>query len=210
MGTRGLTAVYFDGAYRIAQYGQWDHYPGGQGRTVLAFCRKLRDPAYLSQFATALAACRFVTKDEIRAAYARVGVDPACSYLTMEQARAFERELPFINRDHGAEVLELVARGTYPLLLQDSITFAADSLFCEWAYVVDLEANTLEVFKGFNTEHPLAESDRFAWLNPIASGENFAYRATPYHPVRLAAKWSLDALPTEQAFLCELCPPDDE
>lgn len=207
MGTRGLTAVYFDGAYRIAQYGQWDHYPGGQGRTVLAFCRKLRDPEYLSQFASALAACRFVTNDEIRAAYASVGVDPACSYLTMEQARAFERKLPFINRDHGAEVLELVARGTYPLLLQDSISFAADSVFCEWAYVVDLDACTLEAFKGFN-DQPLEPGERFEYLTPIALERT--HRTADYYPVRLAAKWPLDALPTEPTFLRTLDPPEDE
>lgn len=40
MGTRGLTAVMVDGEYKVAQYGQWDHYPDGQGKTALAFCRE--------------------------------------------------------------------------------------------------------------------------------------------------------------------------
>lgn len=31
MGTRNLTAVYLDGQYKVAQYGQWDGYPEGQG-----------------------------------------------------------------------------------------------------------------------------------------------------------------------------------
>lgn len=39
MGTRGLTAVMLGGEYKIAQYGQWDHYPSGQGVTALEFCR---------------------------------------------------------------------------------------------------------------------------------------------------------------------------
>lgn len=39
MGTRNLTAVYLDGQYKVAQYGQWDGYPEGQGITVLTFLR---------------------------------------------------------------------------------------------------------------------------------------------------------------------------
>lgn len=31
MGTRNLTAVYLDGEYKIAQYGQWDGYPKDKG-----------------------------------------------------------------------------------------------------------------------------------------------------------------------------------
>ena len=34
MGTRGLTMVVSKGKTRVAQYGQWDHYPSGQGRTA--------------------------------------------------------------------------------------------------------------------------------------------------------------------------------
>ena len=37
MGTRNLTVVYVDGEYRVAQYGQWDGYPSGQGMTCLKF-----------------------------------------------------------------------------------------------------------------------------------------------------------------------------
>lgn len=41
MGTRNLTAVYLDGQYKVAQYGQWDGYPEGQGITVLTFLLSL-------------------------------------------------------------------------------------------------------------------------------------------------------------------------
>lgn len=43
MGTRNLTAVYLDGQYKVAQYGQWDGYPEGQGITVLTFLRDKMD-----------------------------------------------------------------------------------------------------------------------------------------------------------------------
>lgn len=31
MGTRNPTAVVLDGEYKLAQYGQWDGFPSGQG-----------------------------------------------------------------------------------------------------------------------------------------------------------------------------------
>ena len=40
MGTRHLIAVMADGKYQVAQYGQWDGYPSGQGVSVLTFCGK--------------------------------------------------------------------------------------------------------------------------------------------------------------------------
>lgn len=43
MGARNLTAVYLDGQYKVAQYGQWDGYPEGQGITVLTFLRDKMD-----------------------------------------------------------------------------------------------------------------------------------------------------------------------
>lgn len=34
MGTRHLICVYYKRRFAIAQYGQWDGYPGGQGLTI--------------------------------------------------------------------------------------------------------------------------------------------------------------------------------
>lgn len=38
MGTRNLTMVQFNNEIKVAQYGQWDGEPDGQGATVLEFC----------------------------------------------------------------------------------------------------------------------------------------------------------------------------
>jgi hypothetical protein len=46
MGTRNATIVIKDNKTKVAQYGQWDGYPSGQGVTALNFLRQ----ANLSQF----------------------------------------------------------------------------------------------------------------------------------------------------------------
>ena len=51
MGTRHLILVYYKGKYHIAQYGQWDGHPRGQGVTVLGF---VRSPENLSKLRAVL------------------------------------------------------------------------------------------------------------------------------------------------------------
>ena len=41
MGTRNLTMVIHKEEPKIAQYGQWDGYPSGQGSTALKFLFKM-------------------------------------------------------------------------------------------------------------------------------------------------------------------------
>ena len=43
MGTRNLTVVFMDGEYKVAQYGQWDGYPEGQGITCFNFLHDKMD-----------------------------------------------------------------------------------------------------------------------------------------------------------------------
>ena len=64
MGTKNLTCVYCNGAYRVAQYGQWDGYPDGQGITALTF---LRDKMNIEEFTRKIMLCKALTKDELTA-----------------------------------------------------------------------------------------------------------------------------------------------
>lgn len=69
MGTRNLTIVKLDGEYKVAQYGQWDGYPGGQGLRCLSFLRLLMDP---EKFKAAVRNCRFGTQEEIHAIWKKL------------------------------------------------------------------------------------------------------------------------------------------
>jgi hypothetical protein len=195
MGTRNLIAVQLDGEYRVAQYGQWDGYPSGQGAEVLEFLSNWDRPLFEKK----LRAVNFYTPDELAAIWREAGADEA-GYINYDAAQRQHRRTPEISRDAGADILKMVQDRPEGIALKNSIDFAGDSLMCEYAYVIDLDANVLEVFKGFNNE-PLPEGARFT---------NAPRRGDEYYPVRLAASYPLGALPTVEKMVADVDPPDAE
>jgi len=77
----------------------------------------------------------------------------------------------------------------------DDAAFLEDSLSCEWAYVIDCDAATFEVYRGWNQD-PTAQATRYA----IATSEN------GYYACRLIATFALQALPNAETFLQTLAP----
>lgn len=183
MGTRNLTAVYVDGEYKIAQYGQWDGYPEGQGKNALEFARVIADEYTRAEFAEKVRKCRFITPKESEERQAMIDSG---------EVKSWSRVWPELSRDTCADILRLVGSSDDGLVLVNNLDFAAESLFCEWAWVIDLDAGTFEGYEGFN-ETPLTENERFFFLSDKAKHG--------YHPVKLVAKWSLDDLPTDEDFL---------
>jgi hypothetical protein len=123
MGTRGLTKVIKNDKVVVAQYGQWDHYPSGQGLTALRF---LRDEANVEKLDKGLYWLYEVNDEDIEKTAERAGEN-------------FQTAYPSLTRDTGAEILELIAnaKGAIPVLL--NIDFEKDELFCEGVFTVDLD-----------------------------------------------------------------------
>jgi len=195
MGTRHLIAVYLDGAYRIAQYGQWDGYPSGQGVTILDFLKT----ADLDRFKEQLKLVHFETKAEQKKKeefFKEIGAEGG--WMNTEQANQYHRQYPLLTRDNGAKILQMVYDLKEPAFLQNSIDFAMDSLFCEWAYVIDFDQRVLEVYEGFNKD-PVPRG-RFISETTDSQG---------YTCIKLKKVYPLDRLPTEKEFVHELEPPDE-
>lgn len=188
MGTRHLIAVMHDGQYKIAQYGQWDGYPSGQGLTVLRFLQKMDRAAFTQK----VDAAQFMTEADFKEFGRKVDAG---------EIKNWTKEYPHLSRDAGADVLAMVASAEPGIKLKNSITFAADSLFCEYAYVVDLDKGTFEVFQGFNKE-PLQGGERFYGVTEEGVSKE-------YSPVKHIHTFQLEALPTEDDFL-KVCEPQEE
>lgn len=186
MGTRNLVCVVKDNKYKVAQYGQWDGYPEGQGLVILNFLRECD----LDKFRIQIDKCTFIEdEDFFDKAYAELGIDTKDGYISMKNADKFASVYPQLSRDMGGKVLEFIYNNDN-VLLQDSVDFAHDSLFCEWAYVVDLDKNTFEVYEGFNKE-PLSKEERFYSSKQV----------NEYYPVKHVISFNLDSLPTKSEFL---------
>ena len=61
----------------------------------------------------------------------------------MVEAQKFDEKYPYFSRDNGAQILDMIYHSEEEVFI--SIDFAADSLFCQWAYVIDLDKNTFEI-----------------------------------------------------------------
>ena len=124
MGTRNLTVVRGStGITKIAQYGQWDGYPSGQGVNALvhAYNHKAIEKG--------LERVRFATEEEI---------DVLNSTIDFS-ASNFSTLYPNISRDTCADILGVVAWSVGEVLLVDNSEFENDDLFCEGVYTIDFQ-----------------------------------------------------------------------
>lgn len=178
MGTRNLTMVINkEGITKIGQYGQWDGYPGGQGRTALEFLRNTD----LNEFQNKLNRCHFCNDLEIQSIEIELETNN----------ELFITKYNHLSRDCGANIL-------YKVNESDGLGLVNQSKFgfnssCEWAYVIDFSKNTFEIYKGYN-QHKLNESQRF-------------YSETDdggYYGAKMIDWYDLDQLPTEEQFLYNL------
>lgn len=208
MGTRHLVAVQIGGEYKVAQYGQFDGYPGGQGLCVLDFLRE-GDIAGLKRN---LAKTYTPTEEDTARMWAEVGHDIVASngMVPSETSKEFGKLYPSLHRNTGAGILALIAAsdGVSKIPINNSIEFAGDSLFCEWAYVVDFDLGTFEVYTGFNKEGPVPDGARF---HDIAWDANYeSSQDETYYQVAFFKGWKLDDLPTREKFLEAFEEPDGD
>lgn len=196
MSTRGAVGFVANGKWYVT-YNHGDSYPQELGMTVLEFCKTIED------------------WDAVKTNVEKVTlVDEHKSTPTPEQIEMYEG-YSITHSIYGIRVANGVLEDWYNLLHElqngrilyeiavgnvehmiDSHMFLADSLFCEWAYIIDLDDYTLKVYKGFNEEMcpdtPLPPDidpkidDNERWKDGNGSG---------YYPVKMLYAYNLDHLP---------------
>jgi hypothetical protein len=177
MGTRGTWGFVIDGRELLA-YNHCDSYPEGLGDDVLKVARSMA----VDEMRTAVRALKVVGPDpqeptaEDIAALAR--------WTNLNVGEKSTSDWYCLTREMQGDVAATMESGYF---LAANPGWPADSLFCEWGYVIDLDAGSFEVYRGFQTEaHSVG---RFA--------ERTSDGKDGYAPIRLIATYPLADLPAE-------------
>ncbi len=141
MGTRGAVGFRIDGQDKVT-YNHFDSYPSGLGVEVLQNIHNLN-------------------VDDLKEAARHIQLIDGQTKPTADQKKRF---LAFADVGVGEQSLDdwycllRNAQGTLQPYTEgldvmiDSHGFLLDSLFCEYAYIVNFDDNVLEVYKGFNKD----------------------------------------------------------
>lgn len=191
MGTRYLTMVVKDNKTKVAQYGQFDGYLDGAGKEILNFLRRTN----IDHFKESLDKVSFFTEKELDDNWAKFAksnkIDPKERFVDFRIIEKYNLIYPQLNREMGCGVLQHILDSKEEVKFRNDEEFAKDSLFCEYAYVIDLDRNVFEVYTGFNKEL-------------IGAGSRFFYlqdESEEYKPVTMIAYFDFDKLPSDEEFL---------
>lgn len=190
--TRGAIGFRIDHQDKIA-YSHSDSYPDGLGREALRFCREM-----------VLFDTEEGDKEAVRA-LALVGENDKPTPEHIATARMYN----VINLGVGKESVDdyycLLREaqhdpGMYLRLgfMIDYHHFLANSLFCEWAYIINLDERVLEVYRGFQTTESEVKGRYREELEGLVQKIN-SERGNdigPYYSVSLIAELPFDDLPS--------------
>lgn len=174
MGTRGAVCLVVDETEKVI-YNHYDSYPGGLGEDVVGWLR------------AALA----MSEVETRSAVSALRPVPDAEPTPEDFERLAKFRDPHVNRGEGWYSLLRHTQGDLALTLkaglyESAANFPYDSLFCEWAYVVDFDARRFEVYRGFSQSPP----SEGRWVGRDGEGGD-----PSYYPVQRIKSWSFDELP---------------
>ena len=189
MGTRGAIGFFIEGKTKVT-YNHFDSYPSGVGLDVLEFAK---DNTWkeLDAMAEGIALFHESDKpsDELKQRAKDLGLFDGAVYSESED------DVYCLLRGAQGDL------GTYAKLgvMIDSEAFLGDSLFCEWAYIINVDDGVLEVYEGLNKKPDQAGRYASAVEEDIPP-----HREEPYYGVVLVQEYPLDDLPEEKQFLEDL------
>lgn len=195
MGTRGVIGFYKNGVTKVT-YNHFDSYPEETGKNIL---KELR--YFIIQQ---------LDIEKIKKNFYKIKlIKDSEKQPTKEEIKKYKK---FCNTSVGSQGMNNKDIKTYYQLLRnlqgtlksyldgevnlmiDSKEFLKDSLFCEWGYIVNLDKEVFEVYKGFQTK---PQKNRYYTKEAKDSqGE--------YYNCALVKEYSLNNLPNENDFINDL------
>jgi len=181
MGTRGLMGVRVDGVDKLT-YNHWDSYPSALGEDILEYLKTVD----IDEEAEKARSLRLVQEDDRPTT---VDIEKYKQYCNLKVGEKSAKTWYCLLRELQGKLHQTMLAG----VMIDSHEFINDSLFCEWAYVVNFDERVLEVYKGFQRE-------------PHAKGRYASAVCSPeqgYYPCALIKEFSLNDLPKNLTELYE-------
>lgn len=144
MGTRGAYGFRIDGVDKVT-YNHFDSYPSGLGKAIVKFCVETK-AIDLKPFARGI---RMVDRHDWD--------DKPTPEEVKRYSEFFDGEVGSQREDDWYCLLRESQGDLRPYLngldvMIDSKGFLKDSLFCEWAYIINLDDGVLEIYEGFNKQ----------------------------------------------------------
>lgn len=143
MGTRGLYGFRFNGVEKFT-YNHYDSYPDGLGAEVANFCQSTS----VEKMKDIFSRIQMVNNGDKPTPEQ---VEACKSFTNLNVSTGSTDDWYCLLRELQGELCKLNdIPGTIYMI--DNHDFIKDSLFCEYAYIIDLDAETLEFWVGFQRQ----------------------------------------------------------
>jgi len=160
MGTRNLTQVIQNGEVKVKQYGQWDGYPDGAGKTIVEFLNdKFTEESYRAKqnfeiFSFAVGRIKQLDEKEwkkyMKEIDAKYKEDTKDIKIDKDNhsfgSSYYDTFYPSTTRNTGYNILQCIFDGRV-----DKVCLFSDDnedLLIEYSYSVNLDNKTLTAYKG--------------------------------------------------------------
>lgn len=204
MSTRGLIGFRHNGQDFLT-YNHSDSYPECLGVEALALTKSLIKEPGLKWVRKMLEAVKTVAPDSAKPT--PEDIQALQEYTNTCVGEQSEEDWYCLTRGLQGDLKEMLKCG-YMLVNND---FIYDSLFCEYAYIINLDEEVLEVYKGFNQGRPGEESRYVFDPNKISEHRRTKPIEEQYFPCSIAVKFPFTSLPQdENAFIRAIVPMSGE
>lgn len=209
MGTRGAFGVVIGEEEKIG-YNQFDSYPDGKGVDNLRWLRAVVAADALGMIRV-LAEKAKVVDDQKKPTAAQI--KKLLPYANLGVSEQSTDDWYCLTHETHGDIGKMLECG----YIEDHRTFPLDSLFCEWAYIVDFDRDVFEIYKGLQKKlpkkgrwagRPTAEEDTANYKDHLywcikSDLEPWQPETSDYKAVRLIASYDFDNLPSDDVFLGE-------
>jgi len=136
MGTRHFqTVINKEGEVKIAQYGQWDGYPDGQGKSILEYLKS----GDLTKYQSELDKVPLINDEQRK---------------LVDETPEWTKVYPYLSRDCGSRIHKMIEDGEVKFVVHTDEDEALQ--WCEGFYTIDFKENVfISEFHGQHTIYPL-------------------------------------------------------